>query len=219
VNAGDPKVRVLIADDSAVTRFGVRTVLERAGFEVCGEAADAAAAVALAIDETPDVCVLDMMMPAGGGIRAVREISRALPGAAILMLTGSDSGEDVLTALQQGASGYVLKDEAMDAIADAVRGVAAGERPMSKRVVRGLMSEAVVRERREAAADGRGARLTDREWDVLDLLAAGWTVPDAALRLGLDRGDVERTAERAREKLQVADRHAAFEVVRRLRGL
>jgi DNA-binding NarL/FixJ family response regulator len=219
MTAQDAKLRVLIADDSQVTRFGIRTVLERAGLEVCGEAADGAAAIELAVAEHPDVCLLDVNMPNGGGIFAVREIIQQVPGAQILMLTSSDAGEDVYSALQHGATGYVLKDEAMDEITDAVRAAAAGEGVMSKRIVRGLMSETAVRERRAGAAGGRGELLTDGEWDVLELLALGRSEHDVALRVGIEEDKVDRVAEMGRRKLGCEDRHAAYEVIRRIRGI
>lgn len=141
VDREDPRPRVLIADDSAVTRFGVRTALEQAGFDVCGEAADSEAAIQLAVSERPDVCLLDMKMPKGGGVHAVREITRALPDTPIVVLTGSESGADLLAALREGAWGYILKDEDLTAITHAVQSAAAGERPISKRAMRELLRE------------------------------------------------------------------------------
>ena len=209
---------MLIADDSAVTRFGIRTMLENAGFEVCAMAADSPSAVELAVQERPDVCVLDVMMPQGGGIRAAREISRHLPDTAILMLSSSDAGEDVSSALREGAWGYVLKDADLHALTDAVRSAAGGERPFSKRAVRELMHEEVVHRLRAAAADGRGASLTDGEWDVLDLLARGLSTESAALRLGVGEARVRRDAAQAVRKLGVEDQDAALELVRRIRS-
>jgi DNA-binding NarL/FixJ family response regulator len=139
VDSKQRRTRVLIADDSAVTRFGVRTALEQAGIEVCAEAADSEAAVQQAICERPDVCLLDMKMPKGGGVGAVREITRALPGTPIVMLTASESGGDLLAALREGAWGYILKDEDLTAITRAVQSAAAGERPISKRAMRDLL--------------------------------------------------------------------------------
>lgn len=209
---------MLIADDSAVTRFGIRSVLENAGFEVCAMAADSPSAVELAVKECPDVCVLDVMMPQGGGIRAAREISQQLPETAILMLSSSEAGEDVSSALREGAWGYVLKDADLHALTDAVRSAAGGERPFSKRAVRELMHEEVVHRLRAAAADGRGASLTDGEWDVLDLLARGLSTESAALRLGVGEARVRRDAAQAVRKLGVEDQDAALELVRRIRS-
>jgi len=210
---------VLIADDSAVTLLGVRAALERAGFEVCAAAADSASAVEQAVKERPDVCVLDVMMPKGGGIRAAREISQRLPETAILMLSSSAAGEDVLSALREGAWGYILKDAKLDALADAVRSAADGGRPFSKRAVRELMKEEVVHAKRAGAAEGRGASLIDGEWEVLDLLARRLPTKSVALRLGIGEAEVRSHAATAMRKLGVEDREAAFELVRRMRSL
>lgn len=131
--------RVLIADDSAVTRFGVRMALEQGGVDVCAEAADAEAAVELALSEHPDVCLLDLKMPKGGGVRSAREIAKTMPATPIVMLTASESGADLLEALRSGAWGYILKDEDLTAIIRAVKAAAAGERPISKRAMRDLL--------------------------------------------------------------------------------
>lgn len=134
--------RALIADDSAVTRLGVRTALEQAGIEICAEVTDGEAAVEAALREHPDICVLDMKMPKGGGIRAIREISRLLPETPILMLTGSESGGDLLVALREGAWGYILKDEDLDAVTRAVEAAVGGERPISKRAMQDALRSA-----------------------------------------------------------------------------
>jgi DNA-binding NarL/FixJ family response regulator len=131
---------VLIADDSGVTRFGLKMALEQAGLDVCAEAGDAASAVEQALAERPDVCLLDVKMPKGGGIVAAREIAKAMPGTPIVMLTASESGADVLEALHEGAWGYILKDEDLTAIIKAVKAAVAGERPISKRAMRDLLS-------------------------------------------------------------------------------
>jgi DNA-binding NarL/FixJ family response regulator len=210
--------RVLIADDSEVTRFGIRVALEQEGFEICAEAADAGAAVELALIERPDVCILDVVMPEGGGIRAVREIASRLPETKMVMLTGSDAGEDVRDALRLGATGYVLKDENLAQVTRAVQDAIEGERPMSKRAVGDLLEEERLRQRRSELADGRGELLTDREWEVLELLAGGRSEDEVGLRLGLDPGAIALEATRAERKLAVPSRRAALELVRELRS-
>jgi DNA-binding NarL/FixJ family response regulator len=214
VGAEATGLRVLVADDSEVTRFGIKTALEQAGFRICAEAADAALAVELAVRERPDVCLLDVVMPKGGGIRAVREISEHVPETAILMLTGSEAGEDVRDALQLGAAGYILKDEKLSDIANAVRSAAAGERPMSKRAVGDLISATRTRRRHDLAASRGGEPLTDREWEVLELLAGGRSEEEVALRLGVETPTVWREAEQARHKLGAEDVPAAIAMVR-----
>ena len=209
---------MLIADDSEVTRFGIRAALEQEGFEICAEAADAKAAVELAISERPDICILDVVMPEGGGIRAVREIATELPEAKMVMLTGSEAGEDVRDALRLGATAYVLKDENLRQVTKAVREVVRGERPMSKRAVGDLLEQERLRARRSELADGRGALLTDREWEVLELLAGGRSEDEVGLRLGLETGTISLEATEAERKLGVPSRQAALELVRGLRA-
>jgi DNA-binding NarL/FixJ family response regulator len=210
--------RVLIADDSEVTRFGIRAALEKEGFEICAEAADARAAVELALSERPDICILDVVMPEGGGIRAVREIASQLPEAKMVMLTGSDAGEDVRDALRLGATGYVLKDENLRQVTKAVREAVRGERPMSKRAVGDLLEGERLRHRRSELADGRGALLTDREWEVLELLAGGRSEHEVALRLGVNADTILTETTLAERKLGVESRQDALELVRALRS-
>jgi DNA-binding NarL/FixJ family response regulator len=210
--------RVLIADDSVVTRYGIRVALEQEGFEICAEAADARAAVELALSERPDICILDIVMPEGGGIRAVREIASQLPNAKMVMLTGSEAGEDVRDALRMGATGYVLKDENLRGLTKAVRELVSGGRPMSKRAVADLLEQERLRHRRAELAEGRGALLTDHEWEVLELLAGGHSEQDIALRLGVDADTISTDATAAGRKLGVEDREAALELARGLRS-
>jgi DNA-binding NarL/FixJ family response regulator len=119
-------VRVLIADDHAPTRAGVRMALERAQLEVCAEVASADQAVRAALEQRPDVCLLDIEMP-GGGIRAAAEIADRVPRARILMLTVSRDENDLFDALRAGASGYLLKDMDPAELPAAVRSAAAGD--------------------------------------------------------------------------------------------
>src|SRR6185436_9962129 len=109
---GNPGVgrTVLIADDHAAARAGVRTALEHGGFVVCAEASDGPGAVDAALRERPDACLLDVHMPGGCGIEAAAEIAARLPGTAIAMLTVSADEEDLFAAIQAGAVGYLLKD-------------------------------------------------------------------------------------------------------------
>lgn len=185
---------------------------------VCAEAADARAAAEVAVSERPDVCVLDVMMPEGGGIRAVRDISRSLPDVPILMLSASRAGEDVMEAMREGASGYVLKGTALDKLAGAVRAAAAGKGSMSRLAGGELMDQARLHERRTRLADGRGASLSDREWELLELLAGGHSEHDVALRLDIEDSAVQRGVAGAVRKLGVPDRDAALGLIRELRS-
>jgi DNA-binding NarL/FixJ family response regulator len=118
--------RVVIADDHAPTRAAVRAALEHGGFEVAGEAATAAAAVALVTELRPEVCLLDINMP-GNGIAAVAHIAERNPNVAIVMLTVSSNDDDVFAAIRAGAGGYLLKGMDPSRLPDALRAVLAGE--------------------------------------------------------------------------------------------
>ena len=124
-------IRIVIADDHAPTRAGIRAVLEEDGFAVCGEAASADAAVDLALQERPAVCLLDINMP-GGGIAAAGAISERLPETAIVMLTVSRDDADLFDALRAGAAGYLLKDIDRRQLPEDLRGVLAGEAPLPR---------------------------------------------------------------------------------------
>lgn len=178
-------IRVVVADDHAPTRDDIRSTLELdPRFSVCGEAADAAGAVRTAVEERPDVCVLDVNMP-GGGVAAAWEISSRLPQTKIVMLTVSNEDRDLFAALRAGASGYLLKE--MDparlphALADVLNGEAALPRTLVSRLVDELRDRTP--RRRKALAEGPYAELTSREWQVLDLLRQEFSTAEIARRL------------------------------------
>ena len=217
--SGTPKrLRVLIADDHAPTREDVRRALEIDGrFEVCGEAADAAAAVHCAVLEQPDVCLLDVRMP-GSGLAAAWEIGARLPEAKIVMLSVSEEDSDLFAALHGGASGYLLKTMSLERLPDTLAGVCAGEAAMH----RSLMARVLERFHggeprwRRLADDGNpGSRLTTREWEVLEQLAQGRSTADIAERLLVSSSAVRVHIAAVVRKLGVADRAAAIELFQR----
>src|SRR5262249_30517065 len=124
-------VRIVLADDHSATRLGVRIALEEGGFRVVAEAGDARGAVEAALEHRPDVCLLDVYMP-GGGITAAAELAEALPFMPIVMLTVSDTDEDLFEALRAGARGYLLKDTDPARLPHALRGALNGEAPMPR---------------------------------------------------------------------------------------
>ena len=204
-------ISVLVADDHARTRAMVRRALERTGdFVVCVEAADARAAVEGARRERPDVCLLDINMP-GNGIAAASQISTALPDTSVVMLTVSRQDDDLFDALRAGASGYLLKGIDEDAIGDALQRVLAGEAMLPGTLVARLVDEFRDREsRRVAVPESHAARLTGREWDVLELMRKGKSTGEIAERLFVSPTTVRTHVSSILNKLGVPTREEAI---------
>jgi DNA-binding NarL/FixJ family response regulator len=207
-------IRLLIADDHPPTRAGVRAALADQGFEFVADVADAPTAVAAALRERPDVCLLDIHMP-GSGIAAAEQITRALPETAVLMLTVSENDEDLFDALRAGAAGYLLKDTNPERLGLALKGVLAGEAALPRTLVSRLVDEfrAQGRYRRAPAIDGRGVMLTSREWEVVDLLLSGCTTKQIAERLFVSPATVRSHVAAILKKLGAPDRAAAVKML------
>lgn len=205
-----PLMRVLVADDHPRTRALVRAALEAGDLEVCAEAADAESAVAAALDTEPDVCLLDINMP-GSGIAAAGRISRALPGTAVVMLTVSRQDDDLFDALRAGASGYLLKGIDEQAMVDSLRRVLRGEATLPGTLLARLVEEFRDREyRRVPVSDHLAARLTGREWDVLELMRSGLGTAEIATRLFVSQTTVRSHVSAILRKLGVPNREAAL---------
>ena len=186
-----PPIRVLVADDHAVVREGIRGVLGgEPGFLVVAEAATAADTIALAAAHQPDVVVLDITMPGGSGLGAVAGIAQAAPGAAVLMLSMHDNPEYVRESERAGAQGYLRKDSAAAELRQAVRAVHRGERYFTAPA-----------EPLEPA--GALAALTPRERDVLRGIARGRTNKEIAAELGIGSRTVETHRESLMRKLGI----------------
>jgi len=213
-------VTVLVADDHLPTRTGVRMALERGGLRVVAEAANADEAVRAAVRVRPEVCLLDVEMP-GSGIRAAAEISEAIPGAHILMLTVSGDESTVFEAIRAGAAGYLLKDMDPGALPDAVRRVAAGEAVLPGKLVR-LLIDTVRRHRDSPAAQSLGARvrvpITPREREVLEMLGDRRTTAEMAAELQLSPVTVRRHISALLGKLAVGSREEVGELLARSRA-
>lgn len=206
-------VRVLLADDHPVYRLGLSALLSSLdGFEVAGEAANGVEAVAEAAALRPDVVVMDLQMPEMNGIEATRRIVKGQPDVAVLVLTYSDEENSVLDAVLAGARGYVLKDAGMDAILRAIEDVAAGEMILGPSVAKSL------RERLAAGAAEPPTRpfpeLTDRELEVLQLMAEGLNNAAIALRMHVGDKRVRNVITEIYSKLGVPDRPQAIIVAR-----
>jgi len=214
VTAAEPirQLRVLVADDHAPTREDVRRALAEGGMDVCAEAADAAHAVQLALEEKPDICLLDIRMP-GGGVAAAWEIAARLPTTKIVMLTVSADDASLFAALRAGAVGYLLKDIDLRtlprALSDAAEGRAAIPRGLVTRLVKQFHGTDP-RFRTTALAGELGPRLTSREWDVLVGLADGMSTREIARRLQLKPSGIRAHISAIVQKLGVADRDEAI---------
>ena len=207
--------RVLVADDHAPTRQHVRRMLgAQPDFEVCGEAADAAGAVATAVREAPDLCLLDIRMP-GNGIAAAWEITGRLPKTRVVMLTVSRDDGDLFAALRAGASGYLLKDVDPSSLGDQLRTVMAGEAALPRGLVTRLVLEFRDRSprRRTIIAGDDQPPLTSREWEVLELLRQGATTQQIADRLSLSQATVRSHVAAILRKLRVPDRDSAIRLL------
>ncbi len=207
------RIRVLVADDHAPTRSGVRASLDAEGFHVVGEASNAAQAVALANELKPDVCLLDIHMP-GSGIAAAGEISKSLPHAAVVMLTYSRDDEDLFDALRAGARGYLLKDMDPDRLGPALQGVLEGEAALPRSLVAKVLEEFQGRSRRKLFVKAqRPTQLTSREWEIMELLRQGLSTEEVAKRLFVAPGTVRVHISSVLKKLRVPDRESAIRAI------
>ena len=209
-------LRVLVADDHAPTRAGVSLALEDGGCEVCAEAANADDAIAAAVREQPDVCVVDLCMP-GNGIRAVSEITAHVPSTRVVVLTVSSAPEDLFDAIRAGAAGYALKDMDPGELPELVRRLARGEGVLPGELIARMFEQLRARGSGHAIVldDGRRVELTAREQDVLELLADEIPTAEIADRLFLSPVTVRRHVSTLLHKLDVRSRKEAAEMLTR----
>jgi DNA-binding NarL/FixJ family response regulator len=200
---------VVIADDHAPTRAGVRASLDGGDFVVVAEAHDADSAVDAVLREQPDVVLLDIHMP-GSGIAAAVTIGERFPNAAVVMLTVSRDDDDLFASLKAGAMGYLLKDMDPTRLAPALQGVLDGEAALPRTLVARVLSEFRTAERRPSLPflKQRGIQLTDREHEVLVMLRDGLSTAEIANRLGRSPVTVRRHVSATLAKLRVPDRKA-----------
>ncbi len=197
------RIRVLVVDDHAIVRQGIRQVLEaEAGFMVIGEAGNADEAITQAEAGVPDVVVLDVSLPGESGLEVARRLKRLLPTTMILMLSVYDNTEYVLEAVRAGADGYVLKDSSPAELRDAIRRVSRGESAFSAATTRQL-NVALRQEAERSEQAQRRERLTTRELDVLRRIVAGRTNKETATELGISHRTVETHRENILKKLGV----------------
>jgi len=195
-------VRLLVADDHGIMRGGLRLLLDRQpDMEVVAEAADGIEAVALALRERPDICILDVAMPRMTGLQATVEIRAHAPEIAVLVLSMHDDERYLFEALQAGAAGYVLKREADQALVEAVRAVGRGEPFMTNAAERSL-----IREWMDDDSSGPVEPLTLREREVLKLIAEAHTNREIGELLHLAEKTVESHRANLLRKLGMRDR-------------
>jgi DNA-binding NarL/FixJ family response regulator len=195
-------IRILLADDHPVVREGLRGMLSaEPDLEVVGEAASGPQAEALSADLLPDIVLMDLRMPDGGGVESIARMTAAGLPCRVIVLTTYDTDSDILRAVEAGAAGYLLKDLARAELADAVRAAARGETVLAPSVAARLVDQLRTRPERP--------RLSEREAAVLRLVAEGCTNAEIGRQLFIGESTVKTHLLRAFGKLGVADRTAA----------
>lgn len=209
-STGDP-IRVLVVDDHALFRRGLEIVLaQEDDIEVVGEAGDGAEAVEKTGNLLPDIVLMDIRMPRRGGIDACRAIKDVVPSARIIMLTISDEEADLYEAIKAGATGYLLKEISIEEVADAVRAVAGGQSLISPSMASKLLTEfASMIKKEDEKQQVPAPRLTDRELEVLKLVARGLNNRDIAKQLFISENTVKNHVRNILEKLQLHSRMEA----------
>ena len=198
------KIKVLIADDHALMRMGLKALLEtQPDIETVGEASDGTEAVRKARKSPPDVVIMDILMPGTDGIEATRRITEALPGVKVLILTTSTSSDDLNRAIQAGAAGAVLKSEANKRLLSAIRSVARGASAISSEV-RTMIDE-----------DPPAAELTPRQMEILGEMARGLTNKEIATALSCSPESVKDRINSICTKLGAANRSEAISIALR----
>jgi NarL family two-component system response regulator LiaR len=210
-------LRAIVADDDALARHMVKTILQDAGMLVVAEASNGREAVELALFYEPDVVLMDVVMPEMDGITATRRIVRERPSQVVIVLTGADDDDIAMTGLNAGASGYLTKDLDVAALPRAVEAATAGEAAISR-----SMSMRLIERLRMLSVDQPGIRpvrsaLTRREWEVLDLLCERKTTDEIAEYLVLSTETVRSHIKRILRKLGVRSRAEAVAKAHELR--
>jgi two-component system NarL family response regulator len=206
----------MIVDDHALFRRGLEMVLEEeADIELVGQASDGSEAVEKAGESLPDVVLMDIRMPRSSGIEACRAMKEVAPSAKIVMLTISDEEEDLFEAIRAGASGYLLKDLPLDEVAETVRAVHGGQSLINPSMAGKLLSEFATLAKRDTGERVQQVpppRLTEREMQVLKLVARGMNNRDIAKELFISENTVKNHVRNILEKLQIHSRMEAVMV-------
>ncbi len=204
------RLKVLIVDDHALFRRGLQMVLDgEPDLQVVGEAADGNQAIERAQELVPDVVLMDVRMPRRSGIEATRELRRLLPHVQIIMLTVSDEEADLYEAIKAGASGYPLKEISTDEVPEAIRSVVAGQSRISPAMASKLLTEFAAMSRRRGGPGFHGPNLTDRELEVLRLVATGQNNRDISKQLFISENTVKNHVRNILDKLHLHSRMEA----------
>jgi DNA-binding NarL/FixJ family response regulator len=209
------QLKVLLADDQAPARAGIRRAIEPHGLRVVAQASNAEDAVTLALDHRPDVCVVAVGLP-GRGIEAARRIKQSLPATKIVMMTGSENEEDLFTALRAGADGYLPMSTSADRLPHAILGVVRGEAALSRKLTARLVAEFRERGTRRRVmlpSVGREVELTAREFEVVERLRRGDRTAEIAARLGISEVTIRRHVASVLRKLGMPNRRSALELL------
>src|ERR671930_1683096 len=211
-----PRPSVVIVDDHALFRAGVRAELESL-VDVRADAGTVEEAVAAVLREKPDVALLDVHMPGGGGVEVIRRVARERPAQRFLALSVSDAAEDVIAVIRAGARGYVTKSISAEDLAAAIGRVRDGDAVFSPRLA-GFVLDAFQGEIPESQVDPELDQLTLREREVMRLIARGYLYKEIALRLDISPKTVEAHVSAVLRKLQLSSRHelSRWAVERRL---
>jgi DNA-binding NarL/FixJ family response regulator len=198
-------LRVVVVDDHAMFRTGVKAEIGRS-LRVVGEAADVDSAVAVVLESQPDVVLLDVHLPGGGGVEVLRRVHERQPDQRFLALSVSDAAEDVIGVIRGGARGYVTKSISGPELVDAVRRVAEGDAVFSPRLA-GFVLDAFSGAIDVASVDSDLDRLSQREREVMRLIARGYAYKEVARELFISIKTVETHVSSVLRKLQLSNRH------------
>jgi DNA-binding NarL/FixJ family response regulator len=208
-------VRVLVVDDHDLFRTGLKNLLEEQGVNIVGEAADGETAIELAADLAPDVIIMDLNMPGLGGVETTRRLSGLAPLSRVVVLTISADDDDVMSAVIAGACGYLLKDSSIQDLIAGIRAAAAGESLISPQIAAKVLQRVRAQATDEDAAKTIRAELSDRELEVLKLIANGKDNAQIARELFISPKTVKNHISNILMKLQIENRiQAAVYAVR-----
>jgi len=215
-NAGDQRTKILIVDDHPMFRVGIREILEREpDFEIVGEAEDSRSAFERAQAESPDIVLMDLSLPAPGGIETTQRIKRELPAVGIICLAMNEDEDQLFDAIKAGAAAFILKDVGPDDLVTIIRRVSNGEYLINDKVfAKPNVASRVLKEFRDLAVYGQSetpifAPLSPREVEILDNIAQGMTNKQVAYALSISEQTVKNHMSSILRKLSVNDRTQA----------